>query len=128
MQQRDNHFVKYTAPDSRSFHHLMTVQMEQGDAGRVSRASAEMRARGVARTEGHYELALRAAAWHAELPNAVAARSRCTTRCAPTRYRLTTAMLLHLDKLLSRHGHDRPGAAAAEGAGVAGVRRRGSGV
>ena len=76
MQQRDNHFVKYTAPDSRSFHHLMTVQMERGDAGRVLELAAEMRARGVARTEGHYELALRAAGlhgWHQPMQRAVGA-------------------------------------------------------
>jgi pentatricopeptide repeat protein len=104
MQQRDNHFVKYTAPDSRSFHHLMTVQMERGDAGRVLELAAEMRARGVARTEGHYELALRAAAWHAELPNAVSRAIALYDEMRADGYRLTTAMLLDLDKLLSRHG------------------------
>jgi len=104
MQQRDNHFVKYTAPDSRSFHHLMTVQMERGDAGRVLELAAEMRARGVARTVGHYELALRAAAWHAELPNAVSRAIALYDEMRADGYRLTTAMLLDLDKLLSRHG------------------------
>ena len=63
-----------------------------------------MRARGVARTEGHYELALRAAAWHAELPNAVSRAIALYDEMRADGYRLTTAMLLDLDKLLSRHG------------------------
>ena len=77
MQQRDNHFVKYTAPDSRSFHHLMTVQMERGDAGRVLELASEMRM----------------LAWLTSSASATSPRRFCTNLCCALDELPTLALL-----------------------------------